>query len=176
MDRGDDPLNGAVRSSPGRPVDVTARGVRAVRPGGMLRVSRAAVAASVVGLLAAPLAAALPTQPPPASLTVGSKTIRLALGSYCWSKGGRANCVDMIPPAQRSDIPAVSVRRGTSLEIVLGFTARAWKVQRLASASAVKPAPGRTATIRASGTGIYEIFVEKSANGSVSYLFRLRLR
>lgn len=170
-------VNVLSRPSPaGRRIDVTTSRAGAVRSAAMLRLSRAALALFVAGLAAAPLAAALPTPPPPAILTAGSKKIRPALGSYCWSNGGAATCVDMIPPQRRPDIPILPVARGTRIGIALRFTARVWNVAPFGSTSKTRLPPGRTAAFRASQSGIFAISIEKSANGSASYLVRLRVR
>src|SRR6266849_6917428 len=62
--------------------------------------------------------------PPPAWIETSAKSAWLAYGSYCW----KTACVDMIPPQSRPDLPAFGVKRGGTVRVHLGFTAKSVSV------------------------------------------------
>jgi hypothetical protein len=95
----------------------------------------------------------------------------MAFGSYCWSGGGEAACVDMIPPTARTDIPTLRVRRGATISVHLRF--RPTRVDATVAGSALRPAVrGATITWDARGRGLV-IFGTNSAGGRASYLIRV---
>src|SRR5919204_1098641 len=62
-----------------------------------------------------------PGAPPPAWIETQTKSAWLAYGSYCWTNGGQAACVDMLPPQSRPDLPLIKVARGGVLRVHLAL-------------------------------------------------------
>lgn len=108
--------------------------------------------------------------PPRATATVGTHTIALTRGSYCWG----TQCVDMIPPANRSDIVRLRVPKDAVLTVRLGFVPTSLGAGIVGSAARTLP-PRRTATWRVTRGGILGVYA-RAQPGSASYLVRLVLR
>ncbi len=138
----------------------------------------AALAVVVPAALAWPGRPALPPPkppgagaPPPAWIEAQAKSAWLAYGSYCW----KTACVDMIPPQSRPDLPAFSVKRGGTIRVHLGFTARSVSVSLDKRAIRVKlDATKRIASWSATRDGM--LTVSARAAGDASYVARLRIR
>lgn len=139
----------------------------------------AAVAAAVVVATAGavppgppPKVSGAKAAPPPAWVDTGRVQRWLAYSSYCW----RTQCVDMILPAGRPDLPIVRVRVGQRLVIHLGFAPRSVIVREVTQAGTGRSWPlaaSRTTSWRVRKAAI--VLVEaKGAPGSAGYLARLR--
>ena len=100
----------------------------------------------------------------------------MALGSYCWKVPPHAQCADMAPPGMRTDIPALTVHRGTLLTVRLAFPATRWTAAAWRSRTGAPLPPGRQATLRAAKSGLIVIDASSRTHGSASYLVRLRVR
>jgi hypothetical protein len=95
----------------------------------------------------------------------------LAYGSYCW----KTACIDMIPPQSRPDLPAFAVKRGGTVRVHLGFTARSVGVSIDKRAIRVKlDATKRIASWSATRGGVLTVFARTA--GDASYIARLRVR
>jgi hypothetical protein len=103
--------------------------------------------------------------PPPAWIEAGTVRRWLAYGSYCW----RTSCVDMIPNAQRDDLPLVRVRRGRVIRVHLGFRPRSAVVR--VGATVVS----RTTSWKAKRSGFVLVDV-RGTKGSAGYVARLVVR
>lgn len=116
------------------------------------------------------LVAALAAAPPPATATASGRTVRLALGSYCWT----TQCVDYIPPPRRTDLPRLQVPRGTKVVLRLRFTPTSWSAGLWGSRARTTFRRARTATWTVRRAGILELSV-RGYGGSASYLLKLAL-
>jgi hypothetical protein len=110
--------------------------------------------------------------PPPAWVETRAHSTWLAYGSYCWT----TLCVDMIPPAKRKDIPALSVGPGATVRIHLSFVPHAANVVILRGAHPItlRLRPRRILVWRPRARGLALLDV-RGARGSAGYLVRLRL-
>ena len=109
--------------------------------------------------------------PPPAWIQTRAKSAWLAYGSYCW----KTACVDMIPPQSRPDLPALGVKRGGTVRVHLGFTAKSVSVSLDKRAVRAKlEATRRIASWSATRGGVLTVFAR--AAGDASYVARLRIR
>jgi hypothetical protein len=151
---------------------------------------RFAVATLVIGGVCAAAAsgastwAGKPTSPPP-SLGVGTKgpppawiesrtrSWWLAYSSYCWS----TTCADYLPPQGRSDLPLVSVRRGSLLRLHLGFVPGrvTVSIQRGRNQVSRHLPPRRVTQFAPWRTGVLLIAVQVRGSGDASYVARIRL-
>lgn len=127
-----------------------------------------AVVFGLIASLAVEDAAGL-TAPPVVHAQVGPRVITLATGSYCW----KTTCADMLPPKSRTDIPRAVLANGSRIQITLGFRATSWRVGRLGSSHSERLPAGRSGSFVVSGSGIYSVEIDHSANGSASYLIRI---
>jgi hypothetical protein len=120
-----------------------------------------------------PKVAGVANPPPPAWVDLGSRDRWLAYSSFCWTTA----CVDFIPPARRPDLPVLSSTHGSRLRFHLGFLPRSTSLA-LVDANGTRRrwllARARTPAWRAVTTGVL-ILEARSARGSASYAFRLRL-
>jgi hypothetical protein len=109
--------------------------------------------------------------PPPAWIETSTRSAWLAFGSYCW----RTLCADMIPPATRTDLPSVAVRRGRLVRIHLAFTPRAASILIMRSGQTwtYRLSPQRVLEWRPGRAGIV-LVAAQARPGSAGYLFRLR--
>ncbi len=109
--------------------------------------------------------------PPPAWAETVSRARWLAYGSYCWS----TVCADMLPPANRPDLPVLQLPRQGSLRIHLAFRPSSLSV-RILEGTKVGPLiklSARTAVDwRPTRPGVVVIDA-RGARGSASYLLRL---
>ena len=103
--------------------------------------------------------------PPPAWIEAGKVQKWLAYSSYCWTTA----CVDFIPPAMRTDVPSLTVRRGRAVTIHFRFLPKNVTVRGLVVA------PGRIVTWRPRTAGLALVAAD-AATGDASYLVRIRLR
>jgi hypothetical protein len=109
--------------------------------------------------------------PPPAWIEAQATSAWLAYGSYCW----KTACVDMIPPQSRPDLPAFGVKRGGTVRVHLGFTAKSVSVSLDKRAIRVKlDATRRIASWSATRGGVITVFARTA--GDASYVTRLRVR
>jgi len=96
----------------------------------------------------------------------------LAYGSYCWSEAGKAACADMIPPAQRRDLPVIRARRSRTIVVRLRF--RASSIAVTVGGRVVARATGSTVSWRAARAGIVSVEAKVRGDGA-SYLARLKI-
>lgn len=142
------------------------------------------IAAVLAAALAASAAAAppgpppkvggAPGAPPPAWIEAGGVQKWLAFSSYCW----KTACVDFIPPAMRTDLPSLSVRRGQAATIRFPFLPKRVTVSPVTKNGAgksVRLASARLVMWRPRAGGLTMIAVEAAA-GDASYLVRIKLR
>ncbi len=112
-----------------------------------------------------------PQGPPPAWIETQAKSAWLAYGSYCWKRA----CVDMIPPQSRPDVPTFGVKRGRTIRVHLGFTAKAVSVGvggRVVRATL--DSTRRIVSWTATRGGTLTVFARTA--GDASYVARLRIR
>jgi hypothetical protein len=110
--------------------------------------------------------------PAPAWIETAAHVRWLAYGSYCWA----TLCVDMIPPAMRTDIPRVAVNRGDRVRIHLAFMPREASIVliRAGKPKVTRIQPKRVLVWRPrNANGVVMVDV-RGRQGSASYLFRLR--
>lgn len=138
------------------------------------------IATALAALLAAgppktppPKVGGTEVSPPPAWIDGSGRAMWMAFGSYCWSANGQAACVDMIPPATRTDIATLKVRRDAKVTVHLRFKPRAANVT-LRGRPLHTVTSGTTITWRARGGGLLSLDV-KATGGSASYLARIRV-
>jgi hypothetical protein len=112
--------------------------------------------------------------PPPAWSEAGGVQKWLAFSSYCW----KTACVDFIPPAMRTDVPSLSVRRGEAATIHFSFLPKKVAispVRKDGAGKSVRLASARTVMWRPNLGGLTMISVA-AAPGDASYLVRITLR
>ncbi len=114
-----------------------------------------------------------PVAPPPAWAEVSRTSLWLAYGSYCWSEAGKAACADMIPPAQRPDLPVIRARRGQAIVVRLRF--RASRIVVTVGGRRVVRTTGSTVSWQTARTGIVSVEAKVRGDGA-SYVARLRIR
>ena len=113
--------------------------------------------------------------PPPAWIETQAKSTWLSYGSYCWTSGGQAACVDMLPPGSRPDLPLIRVGRGGALRVHLALNRPTVTVTVAGKRAAVRV--DRTRGIvswSARAGGLVAVQVHASG-GSASYVARLRV-
>ncbi len=109
--------------------------------------------------------------PPPAWIETQARSAWLAYGSYCW----KTACVDMIPPQSRPDLPAFGVKRGRTVRVHLGFTAKSVSVSLDKKAVRAKLDATKTiASWSATRGGVLTVFARTA--GDASYVARIRIR
>jgi len=109
--------------------------------------------------------------PPPAWIETPARSAWLAHGSYCW----KTACVDMIPPQDRPDLPVFGVKRGRTVRVHLGFTAKSVSVSVDKRSIAMKlDTTRRIASWNATRGGVLTVFARTA--GDASYVARLQIR
>jgi hypothetical protein len=144
---------------------------RVVKRGALVTLAVLALAGSAVAAPPGkpPKPAGVPSAPPPAWIEAGTKEKWLAYSSYCW----KVACVDYVSPEMRKDLPVLTVRRGQSVTVHLGFVPSQLSVSQ---GDKTRPlAPRRTATWRPAA-GVASIFAVRKAGGDASYAVRIKVR
>ena len=106
--------------------------------------------------------------PPPAWISVGARSAWMAYSSFCW----KTACVDFIPPAQRPDLPRVTVARDVTVRFHLGFAARNVGIVMPSSTKRIALPGGRVIAWRPPARGVV-VLDAKGPGGSASYVVRL---
>jgi hypothetical protein len=116
------------------------------------------------------------TVPPKARLVVADRSVTMATGSYCWSDVSAhvSGCGDSMPFADYPGLPAISLRDGDRVTLVLGFMPIRPVRASLDGRTIRLPAATRS-TFSVHGHGILQIDARAGA-GDVSYGVRVRTR
>jgi hypothetical protein len=129
--------------------------------------------------IGAPLARALPPDPPPkqgsgpppAWLEKPGTDRWLAYSTYCWTRGGTGLCADFIAPQLRTDLPRIQVARGTGVRFHLGFRPTSLTLTRVGGRT-WRLAPARVASWKSARPGVY-VLAADVVGGDASYAFRI---
>ena len=116
-----------------------------------------------------PKPAGVPGAPPPAWIDAGAVEKWLAYSSYCW----KIACVDYISPEMRKDLPVLTIRRGRSVTLHLGFVPSQLSVSQGAKTRSL---PARKTVTWRPAAGVASIFAARKAGGDASYAVRIKVR
>ena len=107
--------------------------------------------------------------PPPAWIDAGAAEKWLAYSSYCW----KLACVDYVSPEMRKDLPVLTIRRGQSVTVHLGFVPSQLSVTQGTKTRSLVP---RKAVTWRPAAGVASIFAVRKAGGDASYAVRITVR
>lgn len=144
---------------------------------GLAMIAALALATGAVGARPpgkAPRVRGVTVAPPPAWAEAGSRARWLAFGSYCWSTA----CVDMLPPANRPDLPVLRLSAQGSVRIHLAFRPSSLSVRivRGAKLGPLLKLPARAVVDWHPVQAGLAIIEARGPHGSTSYLMRLTPR
>ena len=111
---------------------------------------------------------------PPAWVESASDSRWLSYGSNCWAAGGKAACVDYLPPERRTDLAEISVRGGASVRLHFAFAPKKVQLEPVAAKRAATLRPARVVTWRPARSMRF-VVVALTEGGSATYVGAVRV-